>query len=127
MLIEELATARTFAQTHRAIALLNKAGDFTPAQLNAIVSAYVNNPQVHWIIDDADVRDFLLGLSDQISEVDEALLRELEATKNAASDSPLKRLSTEIALRAFLDQLAWARVIDECARPVFEHELLALK
>jgi hypothetical protein len=100
MLIEELASAHTFAQTHRAISLLSKAGDFTPAQLNAIVSAYVSNPQVHWIIDDVDVRDFLLALSDRLSEIDPQLLKELQATidEDAKADSPLKRLSAEIAL-----------------------------
>jgi PIN domain len=103
MLIDELAAARTFAQTHLAIASLRRFEDFTPAQLNAIASAYVNNPQLHWIIDDADVGDFLLRLSDRIIEMDSQLLRELEATikKNTAEDSPLRGLAAEIDLWLF--------------------------
>jgi hypothetical protein len=82
---------------------LRRFEDFTPAQLNAIASAYVNNPQLHWIIDDADVGDFLLRLSDRIIEMDSQLLRELKATikKNAAEDSPLRGLAAEIDLRLF--------------------------
>jgi predicted nucleic acid-binding protein len=62
LLIEELTSSSSFVRTHAVIRKLSKYTDFTPAQLNAIVSAAVANSQVKSIIDDVDVRQFLSGV-----------------------------------------------------------------
>lgn len=58
LLIQELAASPTYAKTHQIIAGLSKYTDFTTAQLNEMVDAAVSNSQVHWIINDPDVREF---------------------------------------------------------------------
>ena len=62
LLVEDLAHSSSFARTHAVIGKLSKHADFTPAQLNAIVSAAVLNPQIKSIIDDVDVHQFLSGV-----------------------------------------------------------------
>jgi predicted nucleic acid-binding protein len=59
LLIQAFANSGTFALTHRWVAKLSKVADFTPAQLNAIVSAAVSNSQIGLIIDDPDIHEFL--------------------------------------------------------------------
>jgi hypothetical protein len=60
--IDELAGTRSYAQTHQTIAELRAAGDFTGPQLNAILSAMATNDQVYRILDDPDVKDFLMRI-----------------------------------------------------------------
>ena len=57
--IRDLANSGSFAQTHGVIGRLAQYSDFTPAQLNEIVSAALSNNQVYWIAGDDDVRSFL--------------------------------------------------------------------
>lgn len=59
LLIRELAVSNTFARTHEVISDLSKYSDFTPSQLNEIVTAAVSNNQVYLIINDSDVSSFL--------------------------------------------------------------------
>lgn len=62
LLIEDFTNSRSFARTHEVVAKLSKYADFTPAQLNAIVSAAILNSQIELIIDDPDVHEFLTGV-----------------------------------------------------------------
>ena len=50
---------RLLRPDHGVIARLAQYADFTPAQLNEIVSAVLSNNQVHWIAGDEDVHSFL--------------------------------------------------------------------
>jgi hypothetical protein len=59
LLIQDLANSSTFARTHTVIAKLLRYVEFTPMQLNAIVTATLLNSQVRSIIGDSDVRQFL--------------------------------------------------------------------
>jgi rRNA-processing protein FCF1 len=58
-LIQSLAGSRKYADTHLIISQLNKYSDFSATQVGAIISAYFNNNQISWIIDDPDVHDFI--------------------------------------------------------------------
>jgi len=117
LVIDELASSRTFVETHRAIAALKAAADFTAPQLNAIVSAYVNNDQVFRIINDADVRDFLVEvLSERAGEVDSGLLEALieVIAQRAEEDSPLRRIVMSHRPAAF------NRIVDRLRQRVSE-------
>jgi len=59
ILIRDLASSDSFAQTHAIIAKLRQYTDFSMSQVDAIVQAAISNNQVYWIIDDWDVREFL--------------------------------------------------------------------
>jgi hypothetical protein len=103
MLIDELAFTRNFVHTHRTIAALRATGDFTKPQLNAIVSAYVDNGQIWRIMDDADVRDFLMQILDgRWGDIEPELAGRLLDTINrcAEADSPLQALKPELELAA---------------------------
>ena len=93
ILIDELAFSRNFDQTHRAIRALSQLGDFTLRQVNSIASAYASNRQVHWIVDDADVRDFLWrNVVPRLFEVDRPILEALTvAVEENSTDEQLKQ------------------------------------
>ena len=60
LMIRELATSPTFAETHNVVARLSRfTNDFSPSQRNRIVEAAVANNQVAWILTDPDVRSFI--------------------------------------------------------------------
>ena len=69
--IRDLANSNTFVRTHSVISRLRKHTDFTPGQVNDIVSAILVNNQVSWIAGDEDVHSFVLtvlaGREDQIN------------------------------------------------------------
>jgi hypothetical protein len=75
LLIKDFAQSGSFATTHAVVAKLTKFADFTPAQLNAIVSAALSNSQVRHIVTDQDVQEFLStlisGHEDQIEDKDD--------------------------------------------------------
>jgi len=79
--IQELASSANFAQTHTAIGKLAKHTQFTNIQLNDIVRAAVSNSQVSWIVQDADVNEFLTriisGHEDEIEEVNRERIKQL--------------------------------------------------
>jgi rRNA-processing protein FCF1 len=81
LLIADFTNSYNFARTHSVIAKLSKYTDFTAAQVNAIVSAAVNNSQIRSIIDDPDVLEFLTsavkGHEDLIDGENLEILREL--------------------------------------------------
>lgn len=58
ILIGELVSSGTFARTHYLIKELAKHTGFTIKQAGDIADAYIANPQVFWIISDADVQSF---------------------------------------------------------------------
>lgn len=62
LLITQLANSPNFASTHSIIAKLRKFTDFSTAQANAIAVAAATNTQVHWILNDDDVRTFIVSL-----------------------------------------------------------------
>jgi hypothetical protein len=98
--IAQLASSRSFAQTHAAIAALREFSDFTDAQINAIVAAYINNNQIRAIVDDRDVRDFLMdNVIDRVPDLDPQLVPKLlDLLDETAMDSPLRYLRMEVGL-----------------------------
>jgi hypothetical protein len=80
LLIQKLASSKSFAQTHNAISNLTKYTDFTASQINEIIEAVISNNQIYWIIKDSDVNRFVnsvvSGHEDQIDEDNLAELRE---------------------------------------------------
>lgn len=86
--IRDLGNSGSFSQTHGLVARLQQYADFTPAQLNEIVSAALTNNQVYWIAGDDDVHAFLStviqGHENQIEPENLAKLKELlDAHKTA--------------------------------------------
>ena len=71
--IRDLADSPNFAMTHVYVAKLKEYGtDFSRVQLNAIVNAVNSNSQVHWIVGDHDVKEFVVQLIEgRESEIDE--------------------------------------------------------
>jgi len=89
LVIRDLANSSSFAETHTIISKLNKYSDFTIAQINAIIDATNSNNQVYWIIDDPDVKEFLL----KVIKGKESLLKpdglnELYSTMKDVQESP---------------------------------------
>ena len=70
--IRDLADSPNFAMTHVYVAKLKEYGtDFSRVQLNTIVNAVNSNSQVHWIIGDPDVKEFVVQLIEgRESEID---------------------------------------------------------
>lgn len=58
-MIKAFARSGSFITTHVNVAKLAKFSEFTPPQLNSIVSVAINNSQIRSIINDDDVREFL--------------------------------------------------------------------
>ena len=58
-LIARLGASRRFADTHRIVAALSHFSDFTPSQLESIVSAAISNNQIYWIMDDPEIGSFI--------------------------------------------------------------------
>ena len=80
--IRDLATSPDFNETHRIIRRLRQFAELSPAQVNEVVSAALNNNQVYWIAGDEDVYTFLSELvrnyhqainEDSLSELKELL------------------------------------------------------
>jgi hypothetical protein len=79
MAIRDLANSGSFARTHGVIARLRQFTEFTPAQLNEIVSATLSNGQVHWIAGDDDVHSFLSSvIQGREGQIDSMKLKELQ-------------------------------------------------
>lgn len=88
LVIQELANSYSFAETHTIISKLNKYSDFTIAQINAIISATNSNRQVYWIIDDVDIKGFLLKIiKSRESKLNPEGLSELLSTMKGESSS----------------------------------------
>jgi predicted nucleic acid-binding protein len=87
LLIEEFTNSKSFAQTHQVVAKLSKYADFTPAQLNAIMSAAITNSQIAHIIDDPDVHEFLTA----VLKNDEKLFEKSSLQALATLMAPLKK------------------------------------
>lgn len=91
LLIKDFAQSGSFATTHAVVAKLAKFADFTPAQLNAIVSAAISNSQISMIATDQDVHEFLsavvAGHEGQIEDKDDlATLQSLMKSVDAKPD-----------------------------------------
>jgi predicted nucleic acid-binding protein len=59
LLISDLRSSGTFANTKQILRKLSKFSDFTDSELNEIVSAAISNRQIYWISGDFIVRDTL--------------------------------------------------------------------
>lgn len=70
--IERLEDAYSFAATHKAIHDLSRLEDFTDAEIQRLLNAYLANEQINWILGDADVRAFALKLV-ELAKSEEAL------------------------------------------------------
>ena len=94
LLIRDLVNSKNFARTHSAIASLKRFADFSPAQLNEIVTAAVTNNQVAWIADDKDVNEFLTGLiTGQEDKIDPGSLEALQPLLAKAAEN--EKVSTD--------------------------------
>ncbi len=62
ILIRNLLTSNSFAQTRNIFEKLKKYTEFTPSQLNEIVLACITNNQVYWIINDEDLKEYFMGI-----------------------------------------------------------------
>lgn len=78
LLIQELMDSGSFEQTHNIISGLDEYSEFTSAQINDIVEAYISNTQIYWIIEDDDVYSFIeTVISGNKDIIDEDSLEEL--------------------------------------------------
>ena len=78
-LIRNLVNSSTFAETHTVIWKLSKYSDFSPTQIDEIIVAALLNNQVHWIIEDTDVYEFLNSvISGQERLIDQGNLQALQ-------------------------------------------------
>lgn len=97
--IRDLAQSGNFATTHSVISRLAQYADFTPAQLDAIVSAAINNSQVYWIIEDEDVSGFLKsilrGHEESIEPENLAQLKQLLSTSEARLDAEVESIASQ--------------------------------
>lgn len=59
LLIKEFAISANFANTHTAVRKLLKYSDFTVAQVDEILESTISNNQIHSIITDGDVKEFI--------------------------------------------------------------------
>jgi hypothetical protein len=88
--IEKLEQSSNFSTTHNAIARLSQFDDFTADELRRLISAYVSNNQISWILGDKDVKDFAYKLVTMANSNDlwdlafpiEVSLSELDSEKN---------------------------------------------
>ena len=77
-LITRLAASSTFRRTHEIVAELSTYVEFTDAEISQIASAAVSNDQVNWIINDDDIRSFLVStIKPREEAVDYRLLLDL--------------------------------------------------
>jgi len=85
--IEALEQSSSFTATHRAIRNLSKFDDLTQQEVVRLLTAYVANSQIHWILGDDDVGAFakkLVGLAKSaeakpLAERLQAMLNQLDA------------------------------------------------
>ncbi|MGH8436684.1 MAG: hypothetical protein ACRERX_19960 [Pseudomonas sp.] len=63
-LIQRLASSENFQTTHELVEKLQRYDVFTPEQAALIARNAVRNNQVRWIVDDADVKEFLTRVLD---------------------------------------------------------------
>ncbi len=81
----------SFFGTHNAVARLKHFADFTEAQLNELIAAVVANRQIHWIIGDPDVREFVVTLmAGREDKIDSANLQALQSMLNALEEDATK-------------------------------------
>lgn len=77
-LITRLAASGTFRRTHEIVAQLAAYAEFNDAEINQIASAAISNDQVNWIINDEDIKGFLVStIKPREGAVDYQLLTDL--------------------------------------------------
>lgn len=67
--VSRLVNSGSFRRTHSAIQRLSSFSDFTDAEINEIVKAYVFNSQISSVIEDEDVKEFIKGLISERAEI----------------------------------------------------------
>ncbi len=82
--IEKLDKSQNFLTTHNAIKKLASHDDFSRDEILRLVSAYISNKQIHWILGDEDVYSFamkLVSLAYAVDLIDEVQPLELMLSK----------------------------------------------
>jgi predicted nucleic acid-binding protein len=90
ILIERFETSPNFATTHNAIEKLIDIDDYTPKEIQRLISAYITNNQINWILGDEDVKAFahkVVTMAYENNLIDDAfpieeMLNELELEEN---------------------------------------------
>ncbi len=78
LLIKDFIISSDFATTHTLVAKLAQYDDFSSAQSNELISASLENNQIHWIIGDPDVYGFLSTIADSHkNKIEDDLFAEL--------------------------------------------------
>ena len=72
LLIERLETSPNFAATHGIIAEFSELSNLSPSLAKRLASAILNNSQINWIHDDADVKKFITDFLAQYGSVIDA-------------------------------------------------------
>jgi hypothetical protein len=79
LMIERLEKSPNFAATHSIIAEFTDISHLSHPLATRLASAILNNPQVQWIHDDADVKEFITGFVAKYgANIDAGLRGELE-------------------------------------------------
>lgn len=88
--IEKLDKSPNFATTHNAIKKLASHDDFSRDEILRLVSAYISNEQIHWILGDEDVHSFAMKLVSLAYAVD--LIEEVQPLELMLSKLELEEL-----------------------------------
>lgn len=76
--ITQLSESGSFATTHLVIAKLSKHTDFSPSQIEQLVSVAQTNNQIKWILGDADVHAFYAALLKHEAKLQPEILNQLQ-------------------------------------------------
>ena len=97
-IIQRLASSPNFATTHSLVARLQNFSEFTPTEVNAIVTATLSNKQITWIANDGDVQEFLQRIiesfhtcidADSLAKLHELLSRPATLAENDCDFPPI--------------------------------------
>ena len=78
LVVQDLATSRSFADTRKVLLELAKFSEFTDEQLNELIRIATTNKQVSWIIRDEDIKQFFKALiTGKEKRIEKPLLEEL--------------------------------------------------
>lgn len=93
LLIDKLTGSGTFRRTHEIVSRLMAHTDFSPTQIDQLVSIPDSNPQVGWIVGDPDLQEFyrklIVNHSGQIDPTLRAKLEKLIETEVEDSDDDI--------------------------------------
>lgn len=67
--INNFMNSNCFNDTDKAIRDLEKYDEFTPSEVNQILTASINNNQIYWIKEKSNVRSFLFGIAENYQKI----------------------------------------------------------